>query len=281
MARLMPRESFAKWEEAHREESKPWLAHELESAREIFKEFLDILIAQLLLKDENTSLKRFAATAAHDLKAPLRGIRNALAFMHEDGFEPEAVRENHAMAETYAARLIDLTAGLLELEMVQEQKHSFCDVDPGNAARDARALLNAQIAEVSGEVDIAPIAMVRGNPHLLVRLFLNLIGNSLKYRDPDRPICVRIMPVAGPDGFVSFAVEDTGIGIPEQYAKYIFEAMQRLHPQSKFEGAGLGLSICDRIVKRHGGRIYLDTAYSGGSRFVVSLPNPAQAEHAA
>ncbi len=281
MARLLPRQSFALWEEEHREESKPWQPDELESAREIFKEFLDIVAAQLLLKDENTSLKRFAATAAHDLRAPLRGISNALTFMHEDGFEPEAVRENHAMAETYAARLGELMTGLLEFEMVQDQKHSFSCVDTTAAARNACELLDVQIAEAGARVDIAPIPAVRGNNHLLSRLFLNLIGNAIKYRDPVRPLEIRIGPADASEGFVAFAVSDNGMGIPAEYAQRIFEAMQRLHPQSKIEGAGLGLSICQRIVRQHGGAILLDTAYQGGARFVVKLPQAEPSEHAA
>ncbi|SIT15412.1 Bacteriophytochrome (light-regulated signal transduction histidine kinase) [Roseivivax lentus] len=281
VAQLLPRQSFARWEEEHCEESKPWMPDELESAREIFKEFLDIVTAQLLLKDENATLKKFAATAAHDLRAPLRGISNALSFMHEDGFEPEAVRENHAMAKIYAARLTDLTSGLLELEMVTGQKHSFTDVDPTRAARDARDLLGVQIEEAEADFEIAQMPLVRGNLHLLMRLFLNLGSNALKYRDPDRAPRVRIGPTEGPAGFQSVEVCDNGIGIPEEYAKRVFQAMQRLHPQSKIEGSGLGLSICERIVQQHGGKISLDTAYSGGARFVVSLPNPVRAEHAA
>ena len=272
LAALAPRQSFAKWQEEHREESKPWLPAEMESAREIFKEFLDIVTAQLLLKDENASLKQFAASAAHDLKAPLRGINNALSFMFEDGFEPEAVRENHALAENYTKRLLDLTSGLLEMAVVADQKHYFTRVDLNDAAGAARELLTVQIEEAEAEVIIGTLPVIDGNAQLLARLFLNLIGNAIKFRAPDRAARIEIADLSTIPGQVRIGVRDTGIGIPVEHAGRVFQAMQRLQPQSRIEGSGLGLAICQRILEKHDGTIGIDTDYTGGTHIVFSLP---------
>ncbi|NNF23494.1 MAG: GAF domain-containing protein [Rhodobacteraceae bacterium] len=269
---LGPRQSFDKWLQEHCDESAPWRPSELESAREIFKEFLDIIAAQLLLKEENASLRQFAASAAHDLKAPLRGISMALDIMSEENFDEDVVKQTHAIAQNSANRLSDLTSGLLELAVIREQEHHFASADLGRIAADVREMLSAQVQETGAEITIGALPTLLVNERLMLRLFLNLFGNALKYRDPGRTPRIDISATELPDGAIALAVADNGLGIPAEFAERIFQPMQRLQPQDEVEGSGLGLTICKRIVDVHGGSIHLDADYQGGARFVVSLP---------
>ncbi len=269
---LAPRTSFDTWVQEHRDESAPWRNSGLESAREIFKEFLDIITAQFLLKEENASLRQFAASAAHDLKAPLRGITQALDIMREENFDEAVVKETHAFAQSSAKRLSDLTSGLLELSGIRDNIHTFRPTDLNQVASATVDLLTAQIDETRARVIIDRLPTLDGNQHLLVRLMLNLIGNGLKYRHPDRPPRVHVSVLEETPEHVEIAFTDNGMGIDPKYTDKIFRPMQRLHAASEIEGSGLGLTICDRIVKVHHGSIQLDPSQADGARFVVHLP---------
>ena len=270
---LTPRKSFDTWVQQHKDQSAPWQTPELQSAREIFADFLDIIAEQLLLKEENATLRQFAATAAHDLRAPLIGLNMALDWMSEDDFDPESVRATHKIAQKSSRRMADLTESLLELAVLDEQeKISFETVDIRKTMEDIKHLLTAQIEEKSAELIVTELPEVFGNERLLLRLFMNLIANALKFSLPNRPPEIVIKTVSAAGGFVGLAVEDNGLGIDPKYAERIFQPMQRLHSKDEIEGTGLGLTICQRIVAAHGGSLALDVDYRDGARFVVMLP---------
>lgn len=268
---LSPRTSFDTWIEEHSEESEPWHVSELESAREIFKEFLDLITAQMLLKEENASLRQFASAAAHDLKAPLRGITMALDMMSEEEFDEKTVKETHAYAKNSAKRLSDLTNGLLELSLIRDKAHTFERVDLNKIGRDCVELLSAEIEDLKATVTIDALPSIEGNENLLMRLFLNLVGNGLKYRNAGQAPKLHIHVLNEALTHVELAFADNGIGVDPKYAERIFRPMQRLHAQSEIEGTGLGLTICDRIAKAHGGSIYVDPDYTDGACFIVHL----------
>lgn len=268
---LGPRRSFETWIQEHRDESVPWLPSELESAREIFKEFLDIIAAQLLLQEENRSLRRFAASAAHDLKAPLRGISMALDIMQEERFDEEIVRETHAIAAGSARRLKELTSGLLELAVLREQKHEFSEVNLSAIAEEIGSMLSLQLTEARGRLEIGSLPTAMANERLILRLFLNLIGNAIKYRDPDKPLHIRMDLWADDETCIELAIADTGLGIAAEDREKIFMPMQRLHSHDEIEGSGLGLTICEQILEIHGGKIRLDPDYTDGARFIISM----------
>lgn len=273
---LGPRRSFDTWVQEHRDESAAWEESQLESAREVFKEFLDIIAAQLLLKDENAYLRKFAATAVHDIKAPLRGINMALEWMGEDNFEESAVKENHAIAQVSTKKLANLTDGLLELAVIQEQTHAFSAVDLAQVAEDVRALLTIQFQETDAEIKAIDLPIVTANPRLMLRLLLNLIANALKYRHPDRApriqISSRVLSESEVEVEVEVSVIDNGLGVAPEYAERIFRPMERLHSKDEIEGSGLGLTICERIMDIHGGTIQIKPADPEGSRFYFNLP---------
>jgi len=128
----------------------------------------------------------------------------------------------------------------------------------------------AMIEESGGRIVLGDLPVVLGNENLLTRLFQNLIANSLKYRS-DQPPSVHID--AEPlDDHWQFSVSDNGIGIEPRHAERIFGFFERLRDKPECDGTGIGLAVCKRIVEQHGGRIWLDTSYTGGARFCFTLP---------
>ena len=269
---LGPRKSFEIWEEERKDKSAPWREAELLSAREIFQEFLDIIAGQVLLKEENTNLRKFNSTAAHDLKAPIRSISMALNWMREDGFSAEAIKETHALAERSTRRTSDLLDKLIEIAVIDDQSHAFEQVDLARIISDIQDMLAPQLLDAGATVDVGPMLSVQGNDHLLMRLFLNLMSNSLKYRDKKRPLEMAISCTAKAKGMVEFVVSDNGMGIPAEMADRIFLPLERMVSKDEIEGTGLGLTICTRIVSIHNGTIKLDTTHQKGARFVIQLP---------
>ena len=269
---LSPRASFEAWSQEHRDQAAPWAEAELHTAREMFSELLDIMVGQMLLRQENSDLKRFAAVAAHDLRAPLLGLQRALSWMQEDGFEPDAVKDNYKMARQASDRLSYLAQDLLELAVIDQQTVEMERVNLSDVISGVCDLLSAQIDDSGAVVEVADLPQITASPRLLTRLFLNLVGNALKYRSPERAPVIRIGAREAVADRILITVEDNGIGIATGYADRIFEPLQRLHRKDEIEGTGLGLTICRRIAEAHRGTITLDPAFVGGARFLIDLP---------
>ena len=273
---LTPRHSFEVWTQEHCDEALPWEEADLSSAREVFTEFLDILAAHLLLKEENDYLRHFAASAVHDIKAPLRGISDALDIMREEDFDETIVKETHSMAECSAKRLMNLSSGLLELSAISDTQTEFAPTALESVINDACGMLAHDIDAEGAQITVAVSKTINANEQLLLRLFLNLIQNALKYRDPDRALAISIEMARDTPDYFEIAITDTGVGISSKYAERIFKPLMRLHGQSEIEGSGLGLPICARIAEAHDGKIYVDDGYQDGARFVLRLPAASQ-----
>jgi light-regulated signal transduction histidine kinase (bacteriophytochrome) len=195
----------------------------------------------------------------------------ALDVMEEEDFDAQTVRKTHALATRSANRLTELTNGLLELVLIEDRAQVFALRDLGPIIEGARDMLQAQIAEGGATVEFGQMPSPPVNEGLMLRVFLNLIGNAIKYRAPDRPPEVRIHVMQESADLVELAVSDNGRGIPTDCAWKIFAPLQRLHSHDEIEGAGLGLTICERIMALHGGTIALDTTYDAGARFLLRL----------
>lgn len=266
-----PRASFDRWLEERKDQSLPWEEAELQAAREIFQQFLDIISSQLLLKEENSSLRQFAHMAAHDIKSPLRGISAALEWMEEDETDPESLREHRQLAAQQARKLQQLTESLLELSLLREQELVLNDVDLASVVNDACDLMKHEITKAGACINIASLPVLKCAPDLLIRVFLNLIGNAIKYATADKGCKLDIFTEK--DDFCHrIIVQDNGPGILEKYATRIFEPSKRLVQDSEVEGSGFGLSICAQIAKLHDGQIYLETGCAEGAKFVLELP---------
>jgi light-regulated signal transduction histidine kinase (bacteriophytochrome) len=148
------------------------------------------------------------------------------------------------------------------------------DVDLEAALAEAVDNLAERIAETGAVVTHDPLPTVRGEEALLVQLFQNVVGNAVKFRAPDRPPRVHVAARQVGDEW-ELECRDNGIGIDAQYAERVFVIFQRLHAKDVYEGTGIGLALCKKIVEFHGGRIWIEPSDDVGTRILWTLPAPA------
>jgi light-regulated signal transduction histidine kinase (bacteriophytochrome) len=149
----------------------------------------------------------------------------------------------------------------------------FAPVDLGTVFGDAVANLDRAIQDHAAQVSCDAMPTVSGDAVQLTQLFQNLIGNAIKFRGDAAPV-VRV-DVEGEGEARAFSIVDNGIGIEAQHRERIFQIFQRLHERDKYEGTGIGLAVCKKIVERHGGRIWVEDAPGGGCAFRFTLPGLA------
>jgi light-regulated signal transduction histidine kinase (bacteriophytochrome) len=172
---------------------------------------------------------------------------------------------------------------LLTYARVATKAQPFLPTDLVSVTRDVVSDLEARIEQVHGTVEIGALPHLDADPMQVRQLMQNLIGNALKYKRPDIPPVVKIsgihpigdrsiVPLAAAADFCQIVVEDNGIGFEEIYAEKIFTIFQRLHGRTEYEGTGVGLAVCRKIVERHGGSITARSTPGLGSTFTVTLP---------
>jgi signal transduction histidine kinase len=227
------------------------------------------------LARSNTELEQFAYVASHDLREPLRMISSfvdLLARRYGDRLDKDGL-EFIAFARDGASRMDRLVLDLLDYSRIGRICKPMQPTDLGQVLDRAVHALALKIEETGAEIvsPAAPLPTVIGAPDELARLFQNLIDNALKYREPSRPIRVTVAATHhGADWTIS--IGDNGIGIDPQYFDRIFGIFQRLHTRESFEGTGIGLAICKKIVERHDGRIWIESSPGEGSTFFFTLP---------
>ena len=223
------------------------------------------------LRRSNAELDQFAAVAAHDLQEPLRKIASFCQALqlHYAGRLDERADQYIEYAVDGAKRMQALITALHELARVgRDVEHA--DVPLDDVLAGAERALAGEFEASGGRVEADPLPVVRGDAVLLASLFQNLLGNAIKFRDTRAPV-VRVGCLRGVDTWeLSFA--DNGIGIDSAYGERIFQVFQRLHSREAYDGTGIGLALCRKIVEYHGGRIWLDPEYVDGARFLVTLP---------
>ena len=229
-----------------------------------------------LLKQSNTELEQFAYVTSHDLRQPLRMVTSYLGLIERRlGAQLDGdLREFFGYAAGGAKRMDALIVDLLEYSRIGRQKRPFVEVPLAEVVADSLTNLRVAIAEAEAEVTVAEgLPRVSGDRTELGRLFLNLIGNAIKYRRSGQAPCIKVSWSDGGDEWV-VAVGDNGIGIrPEDYDR-AFGIFQRLVPDDG-EGTGIGLAVCKKIVERHQGRIWVESVLGEGSSFKVALPKLA------
>ncbi|HVE11804.1 MAG TPA: ATP-binding protein, partial [Elusimicrobiota bacterium] len=225
------------------------------------------------LMRSNVELEQFAYVASHDLQEPLRKI---LLFSERlrggaQRLEP-AARDSLARIESSAQRMRHLIDAILRLSKVMRGQVVVEPVALDAVAREALADLEERLAETGGAVEVGPLPRMRVDAEQMRQLFQNLLSNALKFRRPEEAprIAISSRKLAG--GLVEIAVADNGIGFEEKYLDRIFKPFQRLHPMGVYEGSGIGLSICQKIVERHGGMITARSAPGKGTTFLITLP---------
>lgn len=225
------------------------------------------------LERSNLDLQQFAYVASHDLKTPLRSIGGFVQIL-ERNYGPKLDEKALGLIHRTAAavkRLEQLTEDLLSYARLNSEVRPLVPVDLADVAEEVIHLLNAAIVESRAQVSAGALPEINGDRTQLVQLLLNLIGNGIKYRR-DRTPLVHVSAKRGDREWV-FSVADNGIGIDSKHHEKVFEVFKRLHTQVEYSGTGIGLSVCRRVVERHGGKIWITSALGEGSTFSFTIPD--------
>ncbi|MBI3959675.1 MAG: HAMP domain-containing protein [Chloroflexi bacterium] len=234
------------------------------------------------LEQSNRELQDFAYITSHDLQEPLRKIR---AF--GDRLNARYQKELDAQGQDYLARMTDaatrmsrLIDDLLTYSRVNTRSLPFVPTDLGRVARAVADDLEIRIQQTGGRVEIEELPTLEADPRQMGQLLQNLIGNSLKFHRADAPPVVKVYArrldrspglMAGEDSW-QILVEDNSIGFEERHMERIFQPFERLHSRDEYEGSGIGLAICRKIVERHGGSITAASRPGEGTTFIITLP---------
>jgi signal transduction histidine kinase len=237
-------------------------------------------LSSLELERSNRELQDFAFVASHDLQEPLRKIQafgDRLKGKHGDTLGPEGIDYLERM-QAAARRMHTLINDLLTFSRVTSRAQPFVPVDLGVVAGEVLSDLEVRIQQAGARVETGDLPVIDADPLQMRQLLQNLIGNALKFHRPgDRPEVRISATVDGIDGVsgpaeARITVADNGIGFDMKYLDRIFTPFQRLHGRAEYEGTGMGLAVCRRIVERHGGALTAESAPGQGARFLVRLP---------
>ncbi len=242
---------------------------------ELQRRFAEELLSKnaVALEKANKELQDFAHIASHDLQEPLRKI-----IIFGDRLEPtipnsnEKGREYLDKMQKSAARMRGFIEDLLHYTKVDMKALPFEPVDLNEIAKDIINEFEVRLNENNGAVNIKHLPVIEADPFQMGQLFLNMIGNGLKFHREGVPPVINLDSIRKENGFWVITVEDNGIGIDEQHVDRIFKPFERLHHRSTFEGTGIGLTICHKIATRQGGNISVKRHSENGVIFHITLP---------
>lgn len=298
--RPMPRRSFEPWPIEVHGRSRPWSSFDVGAASRlrdavaeiVVRGSLDLVRMNAQLLRSNQELEAFSHVASHDLKEPLRQIEIFATLLQRAisrrDAAPEKVERWFDGVLSSCRRLRMLIDDLARFARMGGESRPWAPADLALMVRDVLLDLDTRIAEVGGTVHVAPLPVIVCDATQIRQMLQNLIGNSLKFRHPDRAPVVRIgaQMVPPPDDAsdtqmptISLRIEDNGIGFEASHGERIFEPFERLHAAEQYDGSGLGLAICRKVVERHGGTITAASRPGEGSVFIVNLalrPLPGQ-----
>lgn len=237
------------------------------------------------LESQNKELQQFAYAAAHDMKEPLRKIQfyNS-AILETSGKLSNDKKTSYLQRSADAAkRMQGLIDDLLAFSKISEETDTFEKVDLNVLWNEAVLFYRDTTEKFSADLEAGTLPVVNGISFQLRQLLLNILGNSLKYRHPERALRIVISsgivsrPVSGYETyshpkFYKISIEDNGIGFDPEYADKIFEIFERLHSRDVYSGTGIGLAICKKIVENHKGVITAKGRINEGARFDIYLP---------
>jgi signal transduction histidine kinase/ligand-binding sensor domain-containing protein len=226
------------------------------------------------LEGSNRDLEQFAYIASHDLQEPLRKIQafsDRVAKQYGERMDDQG-RDYLARMGGAAARMQRLIDALLSLSRITTKTHPIESIELPELLQEVIGDLEVRIQSTQGRVELGILPSIEGDPVQIRQLFQNLIGNALKFHKPGEAPVVRVTAVTRGSGTIEIRVEDNGIGFENKDAERVFLPFQRLHGRMEYEGTGIGLTICQKIVERHGGTIRGESTPGKGSRFVLTLP---------
>ncbi|MDS0474443.1 PAS domain-containing protein [Natrinema sp. 1APR25-10V2] len=224
------------------------------------------------LEESNERLEQFAYAASHDLQEPLRMITSYLQLLENrygDAFDEDG-EEFLEYAVDGAERMREMIDALLEYSRIETRGDPFEPIDLNGILEDVLADLQVRIAESGAEVTVEELPHLEGDASQLRQLFQNLLDNAVTYSG-DSPPSIRVSADRR-DGEWVISVEDDGIGIDPDDQERVFTVFDRLHSREEYDGTGIGLALCERIVERHGGEIWLESEPGEGATFSFTLP---------
>jgi PAS domain S-box-containing protein len=224
------------------------------------------------LKQSNKELEEFAYVVSHDMKQPIRTIVSYLSLLkrrHTKELSAEALEFIQYSIEG-ANKMSDLIRDILQYSKLEQQISNVKEVDLNRVVGKVINGLKDFITTGNATVHIDQLPTVNGNETMLNELFQNLIENGIKYNKSEKKYVS--LTVADKGQYWAFEVKDNGIGFDEQYAQQIFKIFKRLHGDEEFQGTGIGLSICHKVVENHGGKIWAHSKIGEGSTFHFTLP---------
>jgi signal transduction histidine kinase len=229
---------------------------------------------RLELQRSNEALEEFASVASHDLQEPLRKI---VSFGERLDMAIGATLDGDA--RTYLDRMLSsaermrvLINDLLAYSRITANARPFEPADLGQIAAEVVADLDAAILSAGARIEVEPLPVIQADALQMRQLLQNLISNALKYRREDVASVVTITASAADGRSCTLAVTDNGIGFKQRYAEQIFKMFERLHGRGQYDGSGIGLAICQKIVHRHGGTISATGRPGEGATFSITLP---------
>jgi signal transduction histidine kinase len=248
-------------------------AEELAKARQELAEYAS------RLERSNQDLEAFAFAASHDLQEPLRKIKSfgeILIEKMDDSLDTEA-RSFLKRIKDAADRMSSMIDALLTYSRVTTYAQPYDEVNLEEVVKDVVNDLELRISRTGGKVLISELPHITAEPEQMRQLLQNLIGNALKFHRPGVPPIVKISgrhleSQKVEDSWVMIEIEDNGIGFDSENSEKIFQPFKRLHNRRQFEGSGIGLAICRKIVERHGGTLTVESIPGEGSIFTVTLP---------
>ena len=226
------------------------------------------------LRNSNETLEDFAFIASHDLQEPLRKIHGFGRILKTDHAQAlgEQGQDYIDRMQQSAGRMQAMLDGLLAYARIISQGKPFMPIDLGQILSEVVSDLDTRLMQTDGQVEVGSLPVIKADPTQIRQLIQNLLVNALKFHRPGVPPRVKVTWNPTSNGQIVLSVADNGIGFEPQQAAGLFKPFHRLHGRSEYEGSGMGLAICKKIVERHAGEIEVESQPGLGTTFRVTLP---------
>lgn len=241
--------------------------------------FVDFWNTEQRLRESNAELEEYASVASHDLQAPLQKIESFAKLLQEDyGDRLDDVGGQYLeVIVKSAARMRRLIKDILALSRLDAGEIIFRPVDLNEVMSDVKDLLSRQLLDRKAELRVGALPVIRGESTRLIQLLQNLVSNALKFNESEKPL-VEVGAELDVDQNHWVYVRDNGIGMTQQDTERIFLPFKRLHGDHRFEGTGIGLALCRKIVRQHEGVIDVESEPGKGSTFWIQFPKQMASE---